>query len=68
MSSFNFIPHHLFVAAASQPARTKRKPNRDLLERVRLEDEAMAVSLEFLEDGRPDPLSTRPLQVCTQAS
>jgi hypothetical protein len=68
MSSLSFIPHHLYVSAASQPPRPKRKPQRDLLEREHLEPEAMSVSFEFLDDGKQVPSIARPLRVCVEAS
>jgi hypothetical protein len=68
MSSSNFIPHHLFVSAAGRQARARRKPDRDLLDPARLADQAIAVSLEFLDSGRKSPLMTQPLRVLREAT
>jgi len=63
MSSSNYIPHHLFVSAMGRPARGQRKPDRDLLDPVRLADQAITVSLEILDSGRKMPFVAHSLQV-----
>jgi len=63
MSASSYIPHHLFVSAARRPARGQRKPDRDLLDPVRLADQAITVSLEFLDSGRKMPFVAHSLQV-----
>lgn len=68
MSSSNFIPHHLFVSAVGRPVHGQRKPNRDLLDPVRLADQAIAVSLELLDSGKQLPSTAQPLRVFLQAS
>jgi hypothetical protein len=63
MSSSDYIPHHLFVSATRRPARGQRKPDRDLLDPVRLSDQAITVSLEILDFGRKMPFVAHPLRV-----
>jgi hypothetical protein len=51
-----------------RPVHRQRKPNRDLLDPVRLADQALAVSLELLDSGKQLPSTAQPLQVLLQAS
>jgi hypothetical protein len=68
MSLSNFIPHHLFVSAVGRPARGQRKPGRDLLDSVRLTDQALVVPLELLDVDKKRPRVEYPLQVLSEAS